>query len=102
MILTTLRSIFKNIANILSFLLLFFYKPRNCGTFLGRSYVPKAKKAKLHSPACVKILEQNGFGIFSVKTHNKDLRCLVIVDQGQVHCTAEKCMEVRSYVNSTE
>ena len=64
--------------------------------------VPKAKKAKLHSPACVKILEQNGFGIFSVKTHNKDLRCLVIVDQGQVHCTAEKCMEVRSYVNSTE
>lgn len=82
------------------------YKPEkcdNCHHFLGGKYIPKPKKCKLTTPNSVKLFSKEGCSFFSVKTHFKNTRCIVIVDDdNNCHqCLTARCKEVRAaFVNS--
>ncbi|KXJ26911.1 HMG domain-containing protein 3 [Exaiptasia diaphana] len=79
------------------------YKPPNCtacNNFLGGTYTAR-KKAKKNNPECVLVIENLGAKIYSVKTHPRDFRCLVVEEREIFQCHATKCLQVRStYVNS--
>ena len=82
------------------------FKPENCdfcNYFLGGKYVPKEKKPKLNAPKSVKLFNNEGCSFFSAKTHSKDTRCIVIIDEPNnlKQCLAAKCKEIRAaFVNS--
>ena len=64
---------------------------------------PVKEKTKLNDPKSVLLFHRDECSFYSVKTHSKDSRCLVIVDlfQNVKQCLAQKCQEVRAaYVNS--
>ncbi|XP_068748643.1 uncharacterized protein [Montipora capricornis] len=74
-----------------------------CSCYLGGDFVPSEKKQKLNAPKSVLLFSRDGCSFYSVKTHSKDSRCLVIVDliRNVKQCLAQKCKEVRAaYVNS--
>ena len=75
-----------------------------CNWYLGGDFVPSEKKQKLNAPKSVLLFSRDDCSFYSVKTHSKDSRCLVIVDsfRNVKQCLAQKCKEVRAaYVNSS-
>ena len=75
-----------------------------CNWCLGGDFVPSEKKQKLNAPKSVLLFSRDDCSFYSVKTHSKDSRCLVIVDsfRNVKQCLAQKCKEVRAaYVNSS-
>lgn len=82
------------------------YKPQKCTAcnfHLGGTYQPKSKKPKPYAPACVFLYSLESWRFYSVKTHAKDSRCIVIIDEESSfkQCSLEKCKNVRSvFVNS--
>ena len=75
-----------------------------CNCYLGGDFVPCEKKQKLNAPKSVLLFSRDDCSFYSVKTHSKDSRCLVIVDslRNVKQCLAQKCKEVRAaYVNSS-
>ena len=74
-----------------------------CSCYLGGDFVPSEKKQKLNAPKSVLLFSRDDCSFYSVKTHSKDSRCLVIVDliRNVKQCLVQKCKEVRAaYVNS--
>ena len=74
-----------------------------CNGYHGGDFVPSEKKQKLNAPKSVLLFSRDHCSFYSVKTHSKDSRCLVIVDslRNVKQCLAQKCKEVRAaYVNS--
>ena len=75
-----------------------------CNCYLGGDFVPCEKKQKLNAPKSVLLFSRDDCSFYSVKTHSKDSRCLVIVDsfRNVKQCLAQKCKEVRAaHVNSS-
>lgn len=75
-----------------------------CNYYLGGHFVTSGKKQKLNAPKSVLLFSRDDCSFYSVKTHSKDSRCLVIVDSSRnlKQCLAQKCQEVRAaYVNSS-
>ena len=63
----------------------------------------KPKKVKLDTPQSVKLFTQEGYTYYSAKTHSKDSRCIVIVDEEKnlKQCLSARCKDARAaYVNS--
>lgn len=84
------------------------YKPERCTTcnfYLGGKHQPQLKQPKRYAPDCVFLFSLEGCSFYSVKTHSKDSRCFVTLDNQTSHkqCSFEKCRSVRSaFVNSSQ
>ena len=84
------------------------YKPERCTTcnfYLGGKHQPQPKQPKPYAPDCVFLFSLERCSFYAVKTHSKDSRCFVTLDNQTSHkqCSFEKCRSVRSaFVNSSQ
>ena len=84
------------------------YKPERCTTcnfYLGGKHQPQPKQPKPYAPDCVFLFSLEGCSFYSVKTHSKDSRCFVTLDNQTSHkqCSFEICRSVGSaFVNSSQ